>query len=378
MSGPLEGVRVLEFASIGPGPFVGMMLSDIGADVVRVEGRKSPVGIPLDRRFDTMLRGRTTVELDLKTPSGVAGALALATRADIVIEGWRPGVAERLGVGPSPCIEANPQLIYGRMTGWGQDGPLKTVAGHDINYIALSGVLGMVGRAGEPPTPPLNLVGDFGGGGMLLAFGILAALWERSVSGKGQVVDAAMVDGSALLAVTFAGLFAANLWTEDRGTNLVDSGAPFYDAYETSDGKYIAVGAIEDKFQQELFTVLGLEDLAGTSIDPKSWPVAKERVAEVFRTRTRDAWCEMFEGSDACVSPVLSPTEAPQHPHNVHRGTFVTLGGITQPAPAPRFSRTPADVPAPPRETINIETVLQHWDTAPRNSSSFSSSIAGI
>jgi alpha-methylacyl-CoA racemase len=287
-------------------------------------------------------------------------------------------VAERLGVGPSPCIEANPQLIYGRMTGWGQDGPLKTVAGHDINYIALSGVLGMVGRAGEPPTPPLNLVGDFGGGGMLLAFGILAALWERSVSGKGQVVDAAMVDGSALLAVTFAGLFAANLWTEDRGTNLVDSGAPFYDAYETSDGKYIAVGAIEDKFQQELFTVLGLEDLAGTSIDPKSWPVAKERVAEVFRTRTRDAWCEMFEGSDACVSPVLSPTEAPQHPHNVHRGTFVTLGGITQPAPAPRFSRTPADVPAPPRETINIETVLQHWDTAPRNSSSFSSSIAGI
>jgi alpha-methylacyl-CoA racemase len=359
--GPLHGLRVIEMASIGPGPFAGMLLADLGADVVRVEGRTSPVGIELGRRYDTMLRGRTAISLDLKKPANVATVLKLAAEADIFLEGWRPGVAERLGVGPAECLARNPRLIYGRMTGWGQQGPLASTPGHDINYLALSGALHMVGRPGGPPTPPLNFVGDFGGGGMLLGFGVLAALWERTRSGSGQVVDAAMVDGVSLLATTFAGLFAAGLWNNERGTNLVDGGAPYYDAYETADGRYFAIGAIENKFQDELYRLLALDDLIGKPLTKHQWPQVKERVAAAIRTRTREEWRQVFEGTDTCTSPVLTPNEAPLHPHNVARATFVNIDGITQPAPAPRFSRTFADLPSAPADCVPVDDVLKAW-----------------
>ena len=359
--GPLHGLRVVEMASIGPGPFAGMLLADLGADVVRVEGRTSPVGIELGRQYDTMLRGRTAISLDLKAPANVATVLKLVAEADVFFEGWRPGVAERLGVGPAECLARNPKLIYGRMTGWGQQGPLASKPGHDINYLALSGALHMVGRPGGPPTPPLNFVGDFGGGGMLLGFGVLAALWERTRSGSGQVVDAAMVDGASLLATTFAGLFAAGLWTEERGTNLVDGGAPYYDAYETADGRYFAIGAIENKFQDELYRLLGLDELIGRPLTKPQWPQAKERVAAAIRTRTREEWRQIFEGTDTCTSPVLTPTEAPLHPHNVARATFVNIKGITQPAPAPRFSRTSAELPSAPADCVPVQEVLKAW-----------------
>ena len=359
--GPLHGLRVIEMASIGPGPFAGMLLADLGAEVVRVEGRTSPVGIELDRRYDTMLRGRTAIRLDLKDPANVATVLKLTAVADVFLEGWRPGVAERLGVGPEDCLARNPRLIYGRMTGWGQQGPLASAPGHDINYLALSGALHMVGRAGGPPTPPLNFVGDFGGGGMLLAFGVLAALWERTRSGCGQVVDAAMVDGASLLATTFAGLFAAGLWTDERGTNLVDGGAPYYDAYETADGRYIAIGAIENKFQDELYRLLALDDLIGRPLAKCEWPQAKERVAAAIRKRTSEEWRQVFDGTDTCTSPVLTPNEAPLHPHNVARATFVNIDGITQPAPAPRFSRTSAELPSAPADCVPVEDVLKAW-----------------
>ena len=350
--GPLAGVRVLELEAIGPGPFCGMMLADMGADVLLVDRPSDPgLGLGRTRSADVMFRGRRSVTLDLKTKDGVAAALLLAQRADALIEGFRPNVMERLGLGPDVLLAANPRLVYGRMTGWGQDGPLAARAGHDINYIALSGVLNAIGRAGGPPVPPLNLVGDFGGGGMLLAFGIACALFEAQRTGKGQVVDAAMVEGASVLATMFAGMMHEGKWSEVRGDNFLDSGAPWYGAYETSDGKFVAIGAIEPKFYAELLERLGLatEPLPAQR-DRKGWPELRRRFAAVFRSKTRDEWCRVFEGSDACFAPVLSFSEARVHPHNVARGGYVTEGGIEQPAPAPRFSRTPGAVLRPPPE----------------------------
>jgi alpha-methylacyl-CoA racemase len=298
-----------------------------------------------------MLRGRRSVTLDLKSPDGVAAAVLLAQKADALIEGFRPGVMERLGLGPHVLLAANPRLVYGRMTGWGQDGPLAPRAGHDINYIALSGVLHAIGRKDAAPVPPLNLVGDFGGGGMLLAFGIACGLLEAQRTGKGQVVDAAMVEGTSILATMFAGMMHDGKWTEARGENFLDSGAPWYDVYETSDGRFVAIGAIEPKFYAELLDRLGLAD-AGlpTQHDRKGWPELRRRFAEAFRTKTRDEWCRVFEGSDACFAPVLTFSEARAHPHNRTRGVHVSVGGVDQPAPAPRFARTPGAVSRPPPE----------------------------
>jgi alpha-methylacyl-CoA racemase len=350
--GPLTGVRVLEFEAIGPGPFCGMMLADMGADVLLVDRPADPgLGLERERRTDVMLRGRRSVTLDLKSADGVTAALLLAEKADVLIEGFRPGVMERLGLGPEVVLGRNPRLVYGRMTGWGQDGPLAPRAGHDINYIALTGALHAIGRAGGPPVPPLNLVGDFGGGGMLLAFGIACALVEARASGRGQVVDAAMVDGASLLAAMFAGLLAAKSWSEARGENVLDSGAPWYDAYETKDGRYVAIGAIEPKFYAELIERLGL---AGEALpaqhDRAAWPDLRARFAQAFRSRTRDEWCRVFDGSDACFAPVLAFSEARQHPHAAARGGYVEVGGVEQPAPAPRFGRTPGAVRRPPPE----------------------------
>jgi alpha-methylacyl-CoA racemase len=350
--GPLAGVRVLEFEAIGPAPFCGMMLADMGADVLLVDRPTDP-GLGLERRraFDVMLRGRRSVTLDLKARDGVAAALLLAAKADVLIEGFRPGVMERLGLGPDVVLAASPKLVYGRMTGWGQDGPLAPRAGHDINYIALSGVLNAIGRAGGAPVPPLNLVGDFGGGGMLLAFGVACALFESQRTGRGQVVDAAMVEGSSILATMFAGMLHEGTWTETRGANALDTGAPWYDVYETSDGRFVAIGAIEAKFYAELLDRLGL---AGERLpaqhDRAGWPELRRRFATAFRSKTRDEWCRVFEGSDACLAPVLSFAEARAHPHNVARRSHVATGGVEQPAPAPRFSRTPGAVERPPPE----------------------------
>jgi len=362
--GPLTGVKILEFEAIGPGPFCGMMLADMGADVLLVDRPDDPrLGFGRDRWFDVMMRGRRSATLDLKSASGVEAALALTARADAVIEGFRPGVMERLGLGPEALLRANPKLVYGRMTGWGQDGPLAHRAGHDINYIALTGVLNAIGRAGGAPVPPLNLVGDFGGGGMLLAFGIACALVEAKSSGKGQVVDAAMVDGASLLATMFSGMMAAGRWSETRGENVLDTGAPWYDAYETKDGRHVAIGSIEPKFYAELLERLGI---AGESLpkqlDRKGWPQLRARFAEVFRSKTRDQWCAVFEGSDACFAPVLSFSEARAHPHNAARRTFVTAGKVEQPAPAPRFSRTPGAIRnAPPERGEGGREALAAW-----------------
>jgi len=350
--GPLAGVRVLEFEALGPGPFCGMMLADMGADVLLVDRPRDP-GLGLERRraFDVMLRGRRSVTLDLKSQDGVAAALLLAQKADALIEGSRPGVMERLGLGPDVVLAANPKVVYGRMTGWGQDGPLAPRAGHDINYIALSGVLNAIGRGGSAPVPPLNLVGDFGGGGMLLAFGIACAFVESQRTGKGQVVDAAMVEGSSLLAAMYSGMLHEGTWTEARGTNALDSGAPWYDVYETSDSRFVAIGAIEAKFYAELLDRLGLAgERLPTQHDRKGWPELRQRFAAAFRSRTRDEWCRVFEGSDACFAPVLTFSEARGHPHNLARGGYVGVGGVEQPAPAPRFSRTPGAVERPPPE----------------------------
>ncbi len=362
--GPLAGVKVLELEAIGPGPFCAMMLADMGADVLLVDRPTDPgLGLERGRWSDVTLRGRRSVTLDLKAPSGVAAAAALAERADALVEGFRPGVMERLGLGPEVLLARNPRLVYGRMTGWGQDGPLAARAGHDINYIALAGVLHAIGRASGAPAPPLNLVGDFGGGGMLLAFGIACALAEAQRSGKGQVVDAAMVEGASLLATMFAGMLAANQWNETRGANVLDSGAPWYDAYETRDGRYVAIGSIEPKFYAELLARLGL---AGESLpaqhDRAGWPELRRRFAEVFRSKTRDEWCAVFEGSDACFAPVLTFSEARAHPHNVARGAFLAGGKVPQPAPAPRFSRTPGGVRgAPPERGEGGRAALGDW-----------------
>ncbi|QGG94815.1 CoA transferase [Actinomarinicola tropica] len=349
--GPLSGLKVVEVAGIGPGPFCAMMLADMGADVIRVD-RAGAVrgGDPDAPPADVLNRGRRSIGVDLKNPEGVETVLALVEQADALIEGFRPGVAERLGIGPDECRARNPKLVYGRMTGWGQSGPYAHTAGHDINYIALAGALEPIGRAGGAPVPPLNLVGDFGGGGLMLAFGVVCALLEAQRTGEGQVVDAAMVDGAAVLMTMFHAFTAMGIWNPERGTNMLDSGAHFYDVYETADGKYVSIGSIEPQFYAELLRLTGLTDEADFAAqqDRSRWPQLKERLTEVFRTKTRDEWCEIMEGTDVCFAPVLSIAEAPQHPHNVERGTFVEVAGITQPAPAPRFSRTEAEIQRPP------------------------------
>lgn len=363
MSGPLQGVRVVELAGIGPSPYACMLLADAGADVIRLV-RATPAGAEqAGPHWDVLNRSRPSVAVDLKQPAAASLVLDLVERADALVEGFRPGVAERLGVGPEDCWARNPRLVYGRMTGWGQDGPLASAAGHDIDYIALSGALWSVGRRGENPVAPLNLVGDFGGGGMLLAFGIAAALVEAGRSGRGQVVDAAMTDGSASLMTMIYAFRQFGWWSEERGSNILDSGAHFYEVYETADGRFFAVGAIEPQFYAELLKGLGLagEELPD-QMDRSQWPAMKERFAGIFRSRTRDEWCAVFEGTDACAAPVLSPWEAHQHPHNAARRTFVEVEGIVQPAPAPRFSRTPGEVSRPPSHPgADTDEALAAW-----------------
>ncbi len=362
--GPLAGLKILEFEAIGPGPFCGMMLADMGADVLLIDRPDDPrLGLGRDRWFDVMLRGRRSATLDLKSKNGVEAACELAGRADAIIEGFRPGVMERLGLGPDVLLARNPKLVYGRMTGWGQDGPLSARAGHDINYIALTGVLHAIGRSGGAPVPPLNLVGDFGGGGMLLAFGIACALVEAQRSGKGQVVDAAMVDGASLLAAMFSGMMAAGRWSETRGENVLDTGAPWYDVYETKDGKYVSIGSIEPKFYEDLIFRLGLKDQnLPPQHDRKSWPALRKIFSEKFKEKTRDDWCKVFEGSDACFAPVLTFSEARAHPHNVVRATFMRSGKVDQPSPAPRFSRTPGAIRrVPPERGEGGKQALMDW-----------------
>lgn len=346
--GPLAGNRIIEIAGIGPGPFAAMVLADMGADVIRVErpgGGLFGSGSP----SDLLNRGKRCACVDLKQPQGVEVVLRLVEGADALVEGFRPGVAEKLGIGPDACLARNPALVYGRMTGWGQDGPLAREAGHDINYISLTGALHAMGRAGEKPAIPLNLVGDFGGGGLMMAFGVVCALLESKTSGRGQVVDAAMVDGASLLMASIYGARVAGWWTGERGTNMLDSGAHYYEVYETSDGKYVSVGAIEAKFYANLLQRLGL---AGETLpdqnDRAGWPAMKERFAAIFRTKTRDEWCRIFENSDACFAPVLEMTESHTHPHMEARDTFVEVNGSRQPAPAPRFSRTAPRIGIPP------------------------------
>ena len=350
-SGPLVGLRVIELAGLGPAPFAAMMLSDMGAEVVRID-RHTQVftGDNATPPWDLLDRGRRRIGVDLKHPRGGDVVRRLAAEADVLIEGFRPGVMERLGLGPEVCCAQNPRLVYGRMTGFGQSGPLAHAAGHDIDYIALSGALEPLGRAGEKPVPPLNLVADFGGGGMLLVTGVLAALFERGVSGRGQVVDAAMVDGSALLTTMLHALRLGGLWSGERGENLLDTGAPFYDVYETADHKFVALGALEPAFYRELLVRLNLssDPRFAVQMDKRSWPAMRSALSDVFRQQTRAAWQTLFEGSDACVAPVLSPWEAHEHPHNRARETFVSPGGVLQPAPAPRFSRTTSSLQGPP------------------------------
>lgn len=362
MPGPLVGLRVVELAGIGPGPHAAMLLADLGADVVRVE--RPAGGLQLaPNEHDQLLRNRRSIMLDLKDPTDREMLLALAQQADVLIEGLRPGVTERLGIGPADCRARNPRLIYARMTGWGQDGPLAGRAGHDITYIAISGVLNAIGSAEGKPVPPLNLVGDFGGGSMFLVLGVLAALWERERSGTGQVIDAAMVDGVSALAQMFWSMRACGLWTDQRGANLLDSGVPYYDTYVCSDGQYVAVGALEPQFYAALLDGLGLTD-AGLPdrSDPTGWPVLRQRFAQTFASRTRDEWMAVFEGTDACVAPVLSFAEVPAHPHIAARGTIITVGGVPQAAPAPRFSRTVPDIPTPPPQPgADTAAVLADW-----------------
>jgi alpha-methylacyl-CoA racemase len=365
--GPLAGLRFVEFAGIGPVPFAAMVLSDLGAEGIRLD-QPGPGILPGDPARNPTLRGRPSVVLDLKHPAGPPAALRLVDRADVLLEGFRPGVMERLGLGPDVCLPRNPRLVYARMTGWGQDGPLAARAGHDVNYLAVAGALRHFGRAGAPPTPPLNLVGDYGGGAMLLVTGVLAALWEAGRSGRGQVVDAAMTDGVALLMAIFHGLRSEGLWREDApGHNLLDTGAPFYDVYATADGAFMAVGALEPRFYAHLLTGLGLTDADGRApdlpdqYDVAGWPVLRERFTAVFATRTRAAWAEVFDRLDACVAPVLSMSEAAVHPHLVARGTFGPVGGVVQPMPAPRFARTPAPVPDPPGPVGGGAERLREW-----------------
>jgi alpha-methylacyl-CoA racemase len=348
--GPLEGITIIELAGIGPGPFCAMMLADMGADVIRVD-RAGAVkgGDPDQPPMDTLTRNRRSIGIDLKNPDGVEAVLKMVESADGLIEGFRPGVTERLGLGPEDCAARNPKLVYGRMTGWGQEGPYAQAAGHDINYIALAGALEPIGRAGGPPHPPLNLVGDFGGGGMYLAFGMVCGILEAQRSGQGQVVDAAMVDGAASLINMFWGMRAAGVWKPERGTNLLDTGSHFYDVYECSDGNYISIGSIEPQFYAELLekSGLGQQDDLPAQMDRERWPEMKQRIGDIFKSKSRDEWCAIMEHTDICFAPVLSPEEAVEHPHNKARGTFVEVAGLTQAGPAPRFSRTSPEIVRP-------------------------------
>ncbi|WP_158167634.1 CaiB/BaiF CoA transferase family protein [Mycolicibacterium smegmatis] len=361
MAGPLQGLRVVELAGIGPGPHAAMILGDLGADVVRIERPGKGGGVPAGDR-DAMLRNRRSVVADLKAPEGRDLVLQLVAKADVLIEGYRPGVTERLGLGPEDCAKVNERLIYARMTGWGQDGPRALQAGHDINYISLNGTLHAVGRKGERPVPPLNLAGDFGGGSMFLLVGILSALYERQASGKGQVIDAAMVDGSAVLMEMMWSFRANGMWSDERGTNMLDTGAPYYDTYETADGKYIAVGAIEPQFYAELLKGLGLDgaDLPAQN-DISRWPELREVFTKAFAAHDRAHWTKVFEGTDACTTPVLSFAEVLDEPHVAERNTFYDDEGNLQPMPAPRFSRTQPGRPTPPQRGADTEAVLRDW-----------------
>ncbi|WP_330333581.1 CoA transferase [Streptomyces sp. NBC_00536] len=360
--GPLAGVRVVELAGIGPGPFAAMLLADLGADVVRVD-RPGGGGLAVNPAYDITNRNKRSVLLDLKSADGPARVLDLAERADVLIEGFRPGVAERLGVGPADCHARNPRLVYGRMTGWGQEGPLAHSAGHDIAYIAVTGALGMIGDPDGPPAVPANLVGDYAGGSLYLVIGVLAALQHARATGTGQVVDAAIVDGTAHLTSMIHGMMAAGGWQDRRGANLLDGGCPFYGTYETSDGGYMAVGALEQQFYDTFTDLLGIADQAPARKDLARWGELREAVAARFKTRTRQEWTEVFDGTDACVAPVLSLREAPAHPHLAARGTFTDFGGIIQPAPAPRFSATPATVRGGPAlPGAHTASVARDWD----------------
>jgi alpha-methylacyl-CoA racemase len=345
--GPLRGVKILEVGGIGPGPFCGMMLSDMGAEIVRVE-RKGGLALAAPK-YDILTRNRRSIFIDLRKSEGVEALLKMVEQVDALQEGFRPGVMEKLGLGPDVCLKRNPCLVYGRMTGWGQKGNLAKAAGHDINYIALSGALHAIGRKDQTPVPPLNLVGDFGGGGMLLAFGMVCALFEAQKSGQGQIVDAAMVDGSATLMAMIYGLRAAGLWSDKRGVNLIDGGAHFYDTYETSDGKYIAIGSIEPQFYDLLLKLAEIDDPDfENQLDAAKWPQLKNKLSEIFKQKTRDEWCDIMEGSDVCFAPVLSMSEASQHPHNKERQTFCEIDGVLQPSPAPRFSHNKPEIKNPP------------------------------
>jgi alpha-methylacyl-CoA racemase len=366
--GPLAGFRIIEIAGIGPAPFAATLLSDMGAEVIRLDRREAAdLGLPgREPKFDVLHRGRRSLAVDLKTEAGCAVVRRLAAKADALIEGFRPGVMERLGLSPEELLKINPRLVFGRMTGFGQEGPMAQAAGHDINYIALAGVLHTIGRKGEGPVPPLNLVGDFGGGGMFLAFGVVCALLEAQKSGKGQVVDAAMVDGAAYLAAGIYGLFSQGTWADERGVNVIDSGAPWYDVYKTKDGKWLSVGAIEKRFYAELVEKLGLSDAElPKQHDRKGWPALRERFTAAIASRTRDEWERIFEGSDACVAPVLALGEVERHPHNVARATFTRRDGVLQPGPAPRYSRTRCEMGPPGRPRgVDSEAVLGDWGFA--------------
>ncbi len=366
--GPLNGYKIIELAGIGPGPFCAMLLSDMGAEVIRVDRvSASEFGIPKGAKFDLLSRGRKSIAIDLRKKAGAETLLRLIEKADALIEGFRPGVTERLGIGPEDCWARNPKLVYGRMTGWGQEGPLAKAAGHDINYISIVGALHSFGRKGEAPVPPLNLVGDFGGGGIYLAFGVVCGLLEASKSGRGQVVDAAMVDGAASLMTMFFGLRAMGMWTDRRGENFLDTGTQFYDVYETSDGKYISVGSIEPKFYSELLRLTGIdEQRLPNQMDRSKWPEMKEILRGVFKKKTRAEWCKILEGTDACFAPVLSMEEAPYHSHNIYRGTFVEIDGVIQPGPAPRFSRTKVEIQGPPvTPGQDTDEILRNWGFSP-------------
>jgi len=355
--GPLQGIKVVEFAGIGPGPFAAMLLSDMGAEVIRIDRK----GGRMPGKTEITYRGRPAVMFDLKKPEAVETALKLIEKADALIEGFRPGVMERLGLGPDVCLKRNPKLVYGRMTGWGQTGPLALAAGHDINYIALTGALHAIGNAGAKPVPPLNLVGDFGGGALYLAFGVVCGLLEAKKSGEGQVVDTAMTDGAASLMSMFYGMIAGGNWADERGRNMLDSGAHFYDTYETKDGKFVALGSIEPQFYRELLAKTGIVDPAfEEQLKHSGWPTLKTKLAAVIKTKTRDEWDAIMLGSDVCYAPVLTLAEAPRHPHNVARKTFVEVAGVMQPAPAPRFSRTEPEIQGPPEEA-NAERALSRW-----------------
>lgn len=362
--GVLSGYRIVEFAGIGPAPMCAMLLSDMGAEVLRIDrAEDANLGIPTEAKYGVLNRGRRSVAIDLKQKEGAEVALKLIEKADALIEGFRPKVMERLGLGPDVCLARNPKLVFGRMTGWGQDGPLAHAAGHDINYIALTGALHSIGRKGEAPVPPLNLVGDFGGGGVYLALGVVAGILEAQKSGKGQVIDVAMTDGASSLMAAIYGLRAAGRWSDERGENILDTGSHYYDVYETSDKKYISIGSIEPKFYADLLRLSGLqhEELPRQQ-DRQAWPALKERVAKIFKTKTREEWCTIMEGSDVCFAPVLNMQEAPNHPHNRERGTFVEIDGVIQPAPAPRFARTPSAIQRPPAAPgEHTDEALRDW-----------------